>query len=103
MSANTTAAARTGRKKLAQGKERSDATLGHDFQNTSSPDGAKDLPNGWRVGQPATGLAFAAINSAKGIHRRIGMKPPFIILHSSFCLGCPSILQKAFQGELTPA
>jgi hypothetical protein len=28
------------------------------------------------------------------------MKPPFIILHSTFCLGCPPILQKAFTGGL---
>ena len=40
MSAN--AAAPTGRKILAQGKERSDATLSHDSQNTSSPEGAKE-------------------------------------------------------------
>ena len=51
--------------------------------------------------QPATSGAFEAINPAKSIHRRIGMKPPFIILHSSFYLGNPSILQKAFTGELT--
>jgi hypothetical protein len=35
------------------------------------------------------------------------MKPPFIILHSSFCLGLArlrqSILQKAFSGELATA
>ncbi|MGI8966632.1 MAG: restriction endonuclease subunit S, partial [Limisphaerales bacterium] len=36
----------TGRKKLAQGKERSDAALGHESQNTSSPEGAKE---GWQV------------------------------------------------------
>ena len=28
------------------------------------------------------------------------MNPSFIILHSSFCLGSPSILQKAFTGQL---
>ena len=40
----------TGRKKPAQGKERSDAALGHESQNTSSPEGAKEgsaLPLGW--------------------------------------------------------
>ena len=42
MSAKTTTAAPTGRKKLAQGKERSDAALGHDSQSTSSPEGAKE-------------------------------------------------------------
>jgi Type I restriction modification DNA specificity domain len=44
-------AAPTGRKKPAQGKERSAAALGHASQNTSSPDGAKqggELPKGWR-------------------------------------------------------
>ncbi len=72
MTANTTAAARTGRKKLAQGKERSDAALGHDSQNTSSPDGAKDLPNGWRVS--------ASLQRASHLRQLI--------------------LQKAFTGEL---
>ncbi|MCP5522093.1 MAG: restriction endonuclease subunit S [Verrucomicrobiales bacterium] len=42
MSANATTAAPTGQKTLAQGKERSDAALGHDFQNTSSPERAKE-------------------------------------------------------------
>ena len=43
-------AAPTGRNKPAQGKERSDAALGHASQNTSSPEGAKEggeLPSGW--------------------------------------------------------
>lgn len=51
MSALATAAAPTGRKKIAQGKERSDAALGNESPNTSSPEGAKegaDLPRGWR-------------------------------------------------------
>src|SRR5690349_21716148 len=42
----------TGRKKIAQGTERSDAALGHDSQNTSSPEGAKEnggLPGGWEL------------------------------------------------------
>ena len=50
MSANPTAAP-TGRKKIAQGKERSDAALGHDSKNISSPERAKEggeLPKGWR-------------------------------------------------------
>jgi type I restriction enzyme S subunit len=41
----------TGRKKSAQGKERSDAALGHTPQNTPSPEGATQggqLPKGWR-------------------------------------------------------
>ena len=41
----------TGRKKIAQGKERSDAVMGHDSPYMSSPEGAKEiggLPNGWR-------------------------------------------------------
>ncbi len=37
-----TLAAPAGRKKTAQGKERSDAALGHESQNTSSPEGAKE-------------------------------------------------------------
>ena len=43
-------AAPTGQKKIAQGKERSDAALGHKSQNTSSPEGAKEggeLPEAW--------------------------------------------------------
>jgi type I restriction enzyme S subunit len=50
MSANLETTAPTGRKKPAQGKERSDATLGHESQNTPSPEGAKEgieLPSGW--------------------------------------------------------
>jgi hypothetical protein len=45
-------AAPTGRKKIAQGKEHSDAALGHESQNTSSPEGAKEitrLPAGWAL------------------------------------------------------
>ena len=44
-------AAPTGRNKPAQGKERSDAALGHKSQNTSSPEGAEEggeYPFGWR-------------------------------------------------------
>jgi type I restriction enzyme S subunit len=47
MSAPLQTAAPTGRKKLAQGKERSDAALGHEPQNPSSPEGAKET--GWQV------------------------------------------------------
>jgi type I restriction enzyme, S subunit len=50
MSAQVTAAHPTGRKKPAQGKERSDAALGHASQNTPSPQMAKqggELPSGW--------------------------------------------------------
>ena len=50
MSANPETAAPTGRNKPAQGKERSDAALGHASQNTPSPEGAKqggELPSGW--------------------------------------------------------
>jgi type I restriction enzyme S subunit len=50
MSANTTEAP-TGRKKIARGRERSDAAPGNDSPNTSSPEGAKEsgeLPMGWR-------------------------------------------------------
>jgi len=59
MSAKATTPAPTGRKKLAQGKERSDAALGHDPQMTSSPEGATEnggLPGGWqrvKLGQVA--------------------------------------------------
>jgi type I restriction enzyme S subunit len=51
MSANPDPAAPTGRKKPAQGKERSDAALGHASPNTSSLEGAGEsceLPKGWR-------------------------------------------------------
>ena len=37
MNANAATAAPTGRKKIAQGKERSDAALGNESPNTSSP------------------------------------------------------------------
>jgi type I restriction enzyme S subunit len=47
MSADATTAAPTGRKKIAQSKERSDAALGDPRQNTSSPEGAKE--GGWPV------------------------------------------------------
>jgi len=45
-------AAPTGRKKLAQDKDRSDAALGHEPQIPPSPEGAKEgevLPKGWRL------------------------------------------------------
>jgi type I restriction enzyme S subunit len=45
-------AAPTGRKKIAQGKERNDDALGNESQNTSSPEGAKEitsLPAGWTL------------------------------------------------------
>jgi type I restriction enzyme S subunit len=48
MSVTPATAAPTGRNKPAQGKERSDAALGHASQNTSSPEGAKELPHGWK-------------------------------------------------------
>ena len=44
------ASASTRRKRVAQGQERSDAALGHESPNTSSPEGAKEggtLPVGW--------------------------------------------------------
>ena len=46
MIANATTAALTGRKKIAQGKKRSDAALGRDSQNTSSLEEAKE--SNWR-------------------------------------------------------
>ncbi|HEX7618263.1 MAG TPA: hypothetical protein VF480_06055, partial [Verrucomicrobiae bacterium] len=45
MMATRQTAAPTGRKKIAQGKEHSDAALGHASQNTSSPGGAKENGN----------------------------------------------------------
>jgi type I restriction enzyme S subunit len=51
MSANATTAAPTGRKKLAQGKERSAAALGNPPPITSSPEGEKELPVGWKRSQ----------------------------------------------------
>ncbi len=50
MNAKLGITAPTGRNKPAQGKERSDAALGHKSQNTPSPEGAKEsdvLPSGW--------------------------------------------------------
>lgn len=55
MSANATTTAPTGRESIAQGKERSDATLGHRSQNASSPEGAKEgrhRSNHWRSTLP---------------------------------------------------
>ena len=51
MSSSSETAVPTARKKRAHGKGRSDATLGHASQNTSSPEGAKEsvgLPVGWQ-------------------------------------------------------
>ena len=51
MTATRQSAAPTGQKKLAQGKERNDAALGHDSLNASSPEGAEEshaLPPGWQ-------------------------------------------------------
>lgn len=51
MSANTITAAPMGRRKPALGRDPApagDAALGHDSQNTSSPEEAKELPAGWR-------------------------------------------------------
>ena len=51
MRANLETAAPAGRRKLNQGKERNDATLGHASQKTLSLEAAKDsatLPKGWR-------------------------------------------------------
>lgn len=50
MTAQHNTSVQTGRKKIARGKERSDAALGRESQNTSSPGGAKEggqLPSGW--------------------------------------------------------
>ena len=60
----------TGRNMPAQGKERSDAALGHPSQNTSSPDGAKqggELPRGWseqRIEQ-----LFAPLEDGRTLHQ----------------------------------
>jgi type I restriction enzyme, S subunit len=62
----------TGRRKLAQGKERSDAALGHAPQNTPSPEGAKELgelPKGWRW-VTLRGIADIAGGVTKGQKRR---------------------------------
>ena len=51
MSANPETAAPSRRKKIAQDKERSNAALGQESQNTSSPEGTKEgnaLPSGWK-------------------------------------------------------
>ena len=70
MSANPDTAAPTGRNKPAQGKERSDAALGHASQNTSSPEGAKqggELPRGWseqRIEQ-----LFAPLEDGRTLHQ----------------------------------
>ena len=51
MSTNSESVAPTGPKTIAQGKEPSDAALGHGSHNRSSPEGAKEggeLPRGWR-------------------------------------------------------
>jgi type I restriction enzyme, S subunit len=71
MSANATTAAPKGQRKLTQGKERSDAALGHDSQNTSSPEGAKEaaeLPPGWRD---------TTVNESIRIIDYRGRTPPF--------------------------
>ena len=74
MSAAPQTAAPSGRKKIAQGKERSDAALGHESQNTSSPEGAKEgrvLQREWkrvRIGDTlrlVNGAAFKPTNWTK--------------------------------------
>lgn len=52
MSANPKSAALVGRKKIGQRKERSDAALGHESQNKSSPEVARqrdELPTEWKL------------------------------------------------------
>lgn len=67
---NTTIAAPTRRKKIAQDKERSDAALGHASPNTSDPEGAKEgcrLPHGWseqRIEQ-----LFAPLEDGRTLHQ----------------------------------
>lgn len=73
MTATRQPTAPTGRKKLAQGKERSDAALGHDFKNSSSPEGAKELPNGWRrVAVKAMADSIQYGHTASAIQRKDG-------------------------------
>ena len=50
MSANPDTAAQTGRKKIAQGKERSAAALGHASPNTAAPTGRKTIAQGNALG-----------------------------------------------------
>lgn len=76
MSAALTTAAPTGRKKLAPvgrlpstGVSGGDAALGHESQNPSSPEGAKDLPNGWRW-TTLRDIAAIAGGVTKGQRRR---------------------------------
>ncbi|MGH7940767.1 MAG: PDDEXK nuclease domain-containing protein [Limisphaerales bacterium] len=62
-------AAPTGRKKLAQGKERSDAAPGHESKKTSSPERAKEggeLRAGWTRPDenPPVGLILCAEKNA---------------------------------------
>ena len=70
MSAAPQTAAASGRKKLARGKERSDAALGHEYQNTLGPGGAKeeaDLPTGWEE-VPIERL-FAPLEDGRTLHQ----------------------------------
>lgn len=51
MKAKPPTVAAAGRKRVALGKEQSDAAQGHEAQDMSSPEGAKELrglPSGWR-------------------------------------------------------
>jgi hypothetical protein len=70
MSANATTAAPTGRKKLAQAKERSDTALGHGPQNTSSPESAKE--SDWR--NPRSSASIRGSNSAFPVRRSLWAK-----------------------------
>ena len=83
MSANPGTAAPTGRKKPAQGKERSGAALSHASQNTSSPEGAKEggnLPHGWtRLTMGEVGRWFGGGTPSKANPRFwIGGKIPWV-------------------------
>src|ERR1039458_2813276 len=70
MSVASTIAASTGRKKLAQGKERSGGALGHESQNTLPHEVAKDqgnLPVGWT--QQRIEELFAPLEDGRTLHQ----------------------------------
>ena len=66
MTSKPRAKAPTGRKKIAQGQERSDDALGHESQNMASTEGAKELPTGWKIAR----LGDIAITTSGGTPRR---------------------------------
>ncbi|NOT55652.1 MAG: hypothetical protein HOP18_13715 [Deltaproteobacteria bacterium] len=76
MTATRTTAAPTGRNKPAQGKERSDAALGHESQNTLSPEGAEEMGSRYHVELPNLPAAWSYQRFENILDIQGGSQPP---------------------------